>query len=111
MRAGLRFYQVQAQLTATRDGWNSSRQARTMIVGASEPSGAAQAVSHLAWDCSTGGYTDKATIATVSEVINGDNGDIIPTGPMTWVGVVYSQGTIFTYAADTYQQLNECMGR
>ena len=109
MRRGLKFYRVQAQLIATTlDGWESSRQVRTMIVGAEGPVDAGQEVSHLAWDSSHGGYVARRTIATVGEVINGDNGDIVPTGPASWVRVDYlPSGVIATSRADTYQQLTE----
>lgn len=107
-RAGLRFYEVQAQLTATHKGWESSRQVRSVIVGAVDPMTAAQEVSHVAWDCSPGGYSDRRTIVIVFEVINGDNGDAIPTGPPTWVRVEYrAMGDIVTVSAPTYQQLCE----
>jgi hypothetical protein len=105
MRAGLRFYQVQAQVSATRDGWGSSRQVRTMIVGASDPLNAATEVSHVAWDMSTGGYVDKTTHATVIEVINGDNGDITPIGELTHVKVEYRNGSIYAHSASTYAEL------
>lgn len=110
-RAGLRFYQVQAQLLGQRGEWSSSRQARTIIVGAVGAVVAAQDASHLAWGASSGGYTHQRTIATVSEVITGDNGDTIPTGPMTWVMVDYlSSGTIITQRADTYSDLAKLPG-
>lgn len=107
-RAGLRFYRVQAQLIGTDGEWESSRQARTAIVGAEGPVAAGQEVSHLAWGASSGGYTHQRTIATVTEVINGDNGDIIPTGPMTYVLVdYYASGVISTQRASTYHDLTQ----
>lgn len=110
-RAGLRFYQVQAQLTAVCGEWTSSRQARTMIVGAVEPVVAAQEVSHLAWDASSGGYTSRRTIATVTQVINGDDGDTVCVGPVTWVMVDYlPSGAISSQRADTYSDLTKLPG-
>lgn len=106
MRAGLKFYQVQAQLIGQLGEWTSSRQARTAIVGAEGPLDAGQGVSHLAWGASSGGYTHQRTIATVTEVINGDNGDIVPIGPMTYVLVdYYASGTIATTGYGSYSEL------
>lgn len=106
MRAGLRFYQVQAQLIAKHGEWTSSRQARTTIVGAVGPLNAGQEVSHLAWGASSGDYVSRRTIATVVEVINGDGGDAIPTGQVSWVMVdYYPSGAIVATSADTYAEL------
>lgn len=104
MRAGLRFYQVQAQLIAKHGEWTSSRQARTMIVGASSALDAGTEVSHMAWDASGSGYTGKTTIATVVEVINSDDGDIIATGRVTWVKVTYVGSSIHARTADSYAE-------
>lgn len=105
MRAGLRFYQVQAQLSGQRGEWSSSRQVRTMIVGASSALDAGTQVSHMAWDASGSGFTDKVTVATAVEVINGDDGGIIATGPMTWVKVSYVGSWIYAHAADSYAEV------
>lgn len=106
MRAALRFFQVQAQLISQRGEWTSSRQARTMIVGAVGAMDAGEELSHLAWGASSGGFTHQRTIATVSEVINGDNGDVIPIGPMSYVLVDYmASGIIATTHYGTYSAL------
>src|SRR5688572_30740858 len=105
MRAGIRFYQAQAQLSATFDGWQSSRQVPTMIVGAVDESSAVRMVSDMAWGMSVSGYYDRTTYATVVEVINGDNGDTIPIGKVRWVRVSYDAPSIHTICADTYAEL------
>lgn len=105
-RSGMRFYQVQAQVSGvTRDGWDSSRQVRTMIVGAADETEAAREVSHMAWDCSADIYTERDTYATVVELINGDNGDRVPLGAGCWVRVRYRHGGIETITGDTYSEV------
>lgn len=106
MRAGMRFYQVQAQVSGvTSDGWNSSRQVPTVVVGAADETDAAKVVSNLAWDMSPGGYSERDTYALVMEVINGDNGDCVPLGNGTWVRVRYRNSWIETHSASTYEEL------
>lgn len=102
----LRMWQVQAQASGTtHDGWSSSRQVRSMIVGAPSPGQAAAEVSHLVWDMTGDKIFNRATFATVIEVINGDNGDVIPLGKVTWVRVAYRAGSVQTDYADTYAEL------
>lgn len=103
----MRFFRVQAQVSSTTvDGWDSSRQVRTMIVGAADALGAARDVSHLAWDMSSGVYLRRRTVATVIEVIPGDDGGFIPTGPFSFVLVRYL-GTdgVVAQRFDTYAEL------
>lgn len=104
-RKGICFYQVQGQLSATCDGWDSSRQLPTVIVGAVDELAAATQVSHLAWDMSARSYVYRTTYATVTEVVNGDNGDVIPVGDLVHVKVKYVGGTIHAHAARTYAEL------
>lgn len=102
----MRFYQVQAQVSGTTvDEWDSSRQVRTMIVGANDGGEAVREVSHVAWDMTTGRYLIRHTYATVVEVINGDNGDRVPLGEVTWVRVTYRYGGIETVAGSTYGEV------
>lgn len=101
----LHMWQIQAQLTGTtRDGWESSRQAPTMIVGAKDEWAAVRAVSDLAWDMSAGDTFTKPrhTFATVARV-NPRTGYV--SAKVRWARVTYGYGVIWGVAADTYAEV------
>lgn len=101
----LHMWQVQAQLTCvTGDGWQSSRQAPTMIVGATDEIDAVRAVSDLAWDMSPGVMFagPRHTYATVARV-NPRTGYV--SAQVSWVRVTYRYGSIETLTANTYAEI------
>ena len=101
-------YQVQAQLTGTRDGWESSRQVDTMWVAAPDEGSAVRMVSNVAWNMSGGGYADRRTFATVVEVRSGDDGTWCQVSPVRWVRVDYLPGGyIATIVRSTYAEVRE----
>lgn len=91
----LRMWQVQAQLVCvTPDGWDSSRQCPTMVVGSWDAHSAVRTVSDAAWDMS--GRSSKAnTRKTMASVVQVDRYGA-PIGLPVLVKVEYINGGVST---------------
>lgn len=107
-----RMWRVQAQLTCTTaDGWESTRQCRTMDIASPGGHVAVRAVSDMAWDMSgTAARRDtRHTFATVVEIDS--RGYAI--GSPTWVRVSYLTSGIATVTGVAYHdvKLGEDQGK
>lgn len=98
-----RMWRVQAQLACTTlDGWQSSRQVRTMDMACPSARDAATAVSHAAWDASGPVVQDtRRTYASVVEIDHYGH----PIGDPVWISVAYVGSTITVTPAASYAAL------
>ena len=101
-------WQVQAQLTAVRDGWESSRQVDTMLVAAPDEVGAVRMVSDMAWSMSGDGYADRRTYATAALIVCwSDHTPFLIEEPVRWVRVDYTHGQITCTVGHSYTEVKE----
>lgn len=98
-------WRVQAQVSCTTlDGWQSSRQVKTMDIAAHSSSDAVRAVSDVVWDARSPVMPDtRRTYATVVEIDHLGS----PIGNPHWVRVAYRHGGIETVSGSTYASVKE----